>query len=528
MIIHHIKSINADESREGIIKIEYKQAHRHFPVTMKTTFRLLSITVVSLWLLTLFRGRNVAERIVHKQQQHSIRLANSWTNRLEDDDEPSQGVAKAMHAAVNSSSMHPTSNKKVDIIVIYTTQLSSPGTYNDSGTTTTTSTNHNSSAATSTTSIQDVCSDRSLDSIALEMIHYSSQALNKTKYVLSRSEYFNIDLSSPIFRSVESNLIAMLEGYGLHHSLLSKDDAVTIESSFKGLKDHNFTKPRIVIQTEQLLFQRPLFGQYLRNCFASPQCVVWDFSDSNYNIAQRWDHPNFKTSMLLLPTMTQNRLDLPRPPAPSRQGGGQQGVNDGSFSSAGEEDLLLLVTPPPPPQMIEQLKPIRERQYDVVFFGRMTPRRIAMKDAFLQQQQQQQWNTLFETNNNKERISHAYGDAKICLTMHADTNTSGGEYHRLTDFARKGCIPLMEEWDDAIGIDAYTATTTTTTTTSRSKCGGGVVFARHDDLIVTAARLLERINNSTEVEERMMLDRVKWWRKDIEWPTLLTRAFSGS
>jgi len=108
----------------------------------------------------------------------------------------------------------------------------------------------------------------------------------------------------------------------------------------------------------------------------------------------------------------------------------------------------------------------------------------------------------------------------------------------LTDFARKGCIPLMEEWDDAIGIDAYTTITTATTTSSSSgssgssssssKCGGGVVFARHDDLIVTAARLLERIHNSTEVEERMMLDRVKWWRKDIEWPTLLTRAFSNS
>jgi hypothetical protein len=456
-----------------------------------------------MWLLPLL-WRNQDSTII------GLTITNSWTNRLEDNEDIQQDAS-----IINSgSSQQSASNKMVDIILkIDTTEQSQTRTYQDSGTTMTTN-NHNSSAsATYTTSIQDVCSGHSLDSIAMEMIHYSSQAINKTKYVLSRSKYFHIDLSGRIFQSVESNLISMLEGYGLHHSLLSKDDAVMVESSFQGRKDHNFTKPRIVIQTEQLLMQRPLFVTYLRNCFASSLCVVWDFSDSNYNIAQGWGHPDFKTSMLLLPTMIQNRLDHRGPLAPTGQ---ERNGSSSVTATATAKELLRQVMPPPPPppqQMIE-LKSLRERQYDVVFFGRMTPRRMALKDAL----QKLPWNTQFENINYKHRISQMYGEAKICLTIHADTSISGGELHRLTDFARKGCIPLMEKWNDTIGMDVYTAT---------GKCGGGVVFASHDDLVAAATRLLERINNSTEMEESMMVDRVKWWRKDIEWPTLLTRAFAA-
>jgi len=326
----------------------------------------------------------------------------------------------------------------------------------------------------------------SLDSIALHMATYSSASFNKTKHILSLSQFFYINLRVKIFTSVEQNMVRMLEGYGLNRSTNPSyhDNVITVETSFHGKFDSNFSKPRIIIQAEQLYFQTKNFKAYILKCFDSPNCLVIDFSDHNYLLAQQWSLNSGDRSMLLIPMMIQNRL-------------------------VGHDNTML---PPQKgtehtPLRIPPLKPIAQRQYDVVFFSLMTNRRNHLKATM--ETLHPEWNIRFGRNMREKNVVEAYLDAKICLTMHAFGNISGGEYHRLSDVAPMGCIPLMEEWSDKIGVDVY------------STCGG-VVFSREEDLISTAARLLENINSVEE--ERKMMKRVQWWSNDIDWRSLLTRV----
>jgi hypothetical protein len=198
---------------------------------------------------------------------------------------------------------------------------------------------------------------------------------------------------------------------------------------------------------------------------------------------------DFREHVLLLPIMIQNRLD------------------DLHLSVEENSTATELAVP--------ILKPLAERQYDIVFFTRVddggSKRRNAVRKAI--QTLHPEWNILVEQILDDRDVSNAYEDARICLNMHYYSNVSGGEYHRLSDFARKGCIPLSEEWSDQIGTGTY------------STCGG-VVFAREDELVSTAARLLDGIN-STEAETSMA-DRVEWWKNDIAWPSLLAQVFSFS
>ena len=44
----------------------------------------------------------------------------------------------------------------------------------------------------------------------------------------------------------------------------------------------------------------------------------------------------------------------------------------------------------------------------------------------------------------------AYREAKVCVVLHSYATESGGEYHRLSEFAKFGCIPVMETFSGTL------------------------------------------------------------------------------
>ena len=63
---------------------------------------------------------------------------------------------------------------------------------------------------------------------------------------------------------------------------------------------------RIILQTEQLPSAGPI-KRHLQECHQLPLCVVWDWSECNWNLVNRT--LGVADSMIILPTMFRDRFD---------------------------------------------------------------------------------------------------------------------------------------------------------------------------------------------------------------------------
>jgi len=103
-----------------------------------------------------------------------------------------------------------------------------------------------------------------------------------------------------------------------------------------------------------------------------------------------------------------------------------------------------------------------------------------------------------------------YQEAKICLLMHSFKDNCGGEYHRWSEFGAYGCIPVMEQFADTVGIHAY------------ERCGGAV-FTNRTHVIQTAASIVEKIDKGLYNNRSQEI--VNWWKRGIKWDTILPTVY---
>ena len=166
------------------------------------------------------------------------------------------------------------------------------------------------------------------------------------------------------------------------------------------------------------------------------------------------------------------------------------------------------------PSRISSLEPIlpknlTERSYDIVFFGLFTRRRkILHKLSKIYLQSHPNRSNIFSANHNTAVMGNAYKEAKVCLVAHSYSDKAGGEYHRLSEFAPYGCIPVMERFSDVIGIDRY------------EQCGG-VIFANLDILFEVARYVIDKID-----ERSQMSSYINWWKAGIRWEEILPTVYS--
>jgi len=314
----------------------------------------------------------------------------------------------------------------------------------------------------------------SLNEVVFKMANHSSPpgsaSYNKTKRILEVANSFYIDLGVPIFDNVATNIASMLKGMGLRQEPAPTDrvDVIRIERTQLGAARCN-ASPRIIIQTEQLFALGKWYLTLFRDCHYSDNCIIWDFSDYNHEYAKL---NGFAESVVLLPIMIQSRL------------------------TQGQEEEF-------------PMKSLVNRTLDVVFFAYMLERRKLLKQEILNHQK---WNMIFEDNNQTQVMVESYQNAKVCLVAHSYHSQSGGEYHRLSEMATLGCVPVMEEFADTIAIDDY------------ARCGG-VVFARYENLIDTVAAVLSEIDTC---QRDTITEYVEWWKRGIQWENVLVRMFGES
>ena len=336
----------------------------------------------------------------------------------------------------------------------------------------------------------------SLFQLAKKMANMSSPkgsaSWKKNLHALSQTDKFIMINNDRIFTHTTKNVVDLLEGYGLKQAdftpnsdnpqqeVVSEEDAVImVQYSFHMREKENhpligfnctgnhpacLKKPRIIIQAEQIpghLWLRP----YLMKCHESPTCLIWEFSDSNLE----WYRQNgIADSVLLIPIMFHNRYEEHFP---------------------------------------TEIKPLWTRFYDVVLFGTMTPRRQHFWKEKLSKYKTK-WNMRFEMDYDVNNVAKTYADAKICLVMHS-YDSGGGEYHRLSELNRMGCIPVMESFTDKVGMDLV------------SECGG-VVFAEYDGLIPAMEKILH--SYSFEDLQDKTNDAVRWWELNVpvQWRNFLS------
>ena len=343
------------------------------------------------------------------------------------------------------------------------------------------------------------CEDEgSLHSIAIEMAKYSMKSIQTLRSLLSLSDKFMIKLEerstlkSGIFQDVENNLITMLEGHGKIHfqgetgsKYLNKSiDIISIENSFHSCK--NEIRPckvgtscnevaRILIQTEQVSVvskaDQRIYTECLKKCAHSWNCMIWDYSDINYNWMLKVNIP--ASRILLIPHMIQNRL---KPLLPSK------------------------------------LKPLRLRRRRAVMFGVVETSRRQLLLKKLHQNLRKSgisvelWaQNIGASNSTKnEYMSKMYAESQFCVNLHSYSNFSPGELHRLSEIVQFQCIPIFEEFSDKIGIEAYT------------KCGG-VLFTSFRNFTKTIKTGLEMIEGNHFYSNKFS----NWWATGIRWQTLL-------
>ena len=212
----------------------------------------------------------------------------------------------------------------------------------------------------------------------------------------------------------------------------------------------------------------------------SPHCIIWDFSDANYEHAKTIGTNGVHDSMMIVPTMYHQRMEQFRP---------------------------------------TQSIPLKDRTVDIAFFGKKSARRTSFQEAFesrVQKRQEQHHPTqqetikfIFDKKNREEDVSNVYAKAKICLNVHALHADSAGEIHRLSDFSTFGCRVVSETITDDFGMDVL------------SRCGN-IRFADYDELGDVLMDELDLIHLSSSEE---LLSRQReaedWWRNGIEWKSYM-------
>lgn len=106
----------------------------------------------------------------------------------------------------------------------------------------------------------------------------------------------------------------------------------------------------------------------------------------------------------------------------------------------------------------ETLKSLIQRPLDIIFFGLITKRRKFLLEEKEKYQSSHPNSKILISKTRPKDLSYkasAYRNAKVCIIAHSFWNISGGEYHRLTEFGQYGCIPVMEEFADKIGMNQY-------------------------------------------------------------------------
>jgi len=347
-----------------------------------------------------------------------------------------------------------------------------------------------------------------LNDVALSMAKYSapvgSKSFLKHQRVLTHATKFHLGITGHlrqhgIFSDTIENIIQMLKGYGLEQNFnetidsdIAHNDTIMIEFAIyskniiplkcTGTKCHSI--PRISLQTEQVT-ELQWAREYIVECHTSPNCLIWDFSDMNFEWAKSIDDggtSNASESFLIVPHMFHNRLRA-------------------DYHPKNENELL----------------PYQERSIDAVFFGMYSSRRTKFATEYLK------GNGTLSTYNivfrKKMRplgaVAKGYSNAKICLVLHSYTADSAGEYHRMSDFKRFGCVPIMETFGDKMLAETL------------SSCAG-IKFADFDDISSTVINELKRINvTSADVlrEEQLTIDR--WWERGIEWNRFLGQIFGS-
>lgn len=325
----------------------------------------------------------------------------------------------------------------------------------------------------------------SLHQLAVDMFMHSSPpgtaSYNKLKYVLDRNSEFYVEMGGVhgIFAQNRAMMSNMLYGYGLHPVGMKPSglsNVTLVETMFTNsacsLHDVNCRdQARIFIQTEQY------FKDHILLCHEAPSCIVLEFSE--YNLEKAKNHDNVKdlaNSFVLLPVMTQSptsRLSIYEPAVP---------------------------------------KDPQSRSIDMAFFGLITNRRqflVESTNAYAAAHPDRI--VRVGKDNNAKSIGKQYPEAKVCLVAHSYTTDSGGEYHRLSEMAPFGCIPVMEHFTDKIGIDIY------------EKCAG-VVFANATNLVDAAADVVAKIDRG-DYHDRINAI-VDWWKVGIQWYTILRTVYS--
>ena len=291
------------------------------------------------------------------------------------------------------------------------------------------------------------------------------------------SEFFYISGNGHIFTHNEDNWKSLLEGYGLVHidwKPKTKTDVIFVET-YKTSSPcplgtpECYDQPRIFIQTEQ-----KIIWDYQKFCHASPNCIILEFSDFNRNNANNDVEKNMGNSIVLLPVMTAT---------PSR---------------------ISQYLPESP-------KVIQERNIDMVFFGEISNRRTGMLKAAEEHRKAHPNSQVVVAKVHKVGVVVSnYQEAKTCLLMHSFKDNCGGEYHRWSEFGAYGCIPVMEQFADTVGIHAY------------ERCGGAV-FTNRTHVIQTAASIVEKIDKGLYNNRSQEI--VNWWKRGIQWDTILPTVY---
>ena len=155
----------------------------------------------------------------------------------------------------------------------------------------------------------------------------------------------------------------------------------------------------------------------------------------------------------------------------------------------------------------------------------MTQRRQQIQTQLQQIASQQDWTMVFEeVDNSGSRLDYMadhYQRSKICLIVHSFVGGNGdphdspttrstkspGEYHRLSEMAPSGCLPVVETFGDDVGLEEY-----------YHQCGG-VIFS---DLAYIPSVIQTLLTNSYDDADKMQ-GRVAWWEHTIDWGHLLKR-----
>mmetsp|Transcript_29690 Transcript_29690/g.62511 ORF Transcript_29690/g.62511 Transcript_29690/m.62511 type:complete len:409 (+) Transcript_29690:119-1345(+) len=342
----------------------------------------------------------------------------------------------------------------------------------------------NSGGSSPSSSSYNCFSNGSLHELALDMFHYSSppgsKSYTKLKRVLDSNTEFYIDLGGDkgIFTRNTESITRMLRGYGLQKARrvpsYQNNNVTLVETLFTRspctIGDEKCRNvPRIFIQTEQY------FKPHIYACHESPDCIIIDFAEFNYVKAQ---HDGIAAdlfeSFVLLPIMHQNpsRISEYEPPIP--------------------------VT-------------LSNRTVDISFFGEMTNRRkFFAQEGGKYKESHPGRHVVIQKNHRIAFVAHHYKESKVCLLAHSYNSKSGGEYHRLSEFARFGCVPVMEHFSDRIGLDVY------------EQCAEAV-FENSTNLIGAAADVIAKIDEGLyDGRERRMVD---WWKTGVHWERILPTVF---